>query len=115
MAKEASQEEPARKFGEGALAASWRLGHKEIGQALRALPDSLPLHEEPGAMNNPTSHGISQQAGYVQPVSSVNHDRQQSSSIVQNQVNELRMGSKQQPSMTQEVQHATPNDSIVAK
>ncbi len=65
--------ESKRKFGEGALSAAWRQGHKEIGQMLKAFPDSIMI-EEPGQMNNPTSHGISQQAGYVQPVSSVeNH------------------------------------------
>lgn len=58
-----------RKLGEGALAAAWRQGHKEVGQMLKAFPDSIMV-EEPGQMNNPTSHGISQQSGYVQPVSS---------------------------------------------
>lgn len=58
-----------RKWGEGALAATWRQGHKEIGQALKATPDSIGIVEEPGGFSNVPAAGVSQQAGYTQPVS----------------------------------------------
>jgi hypothetical protein len=43
------------KIGSGALAASLRLGSKEISQILPALPDSVKVVEEPGALGNLTS------------------------------------------------------------
>lgn len=53
-----------RKIGEGALAAAWRQGLKEVGQALKALPDSMPIVEEPGTLGNVTPQVVTQQMGY---------------------------------------------------
>lgn len=38
-----------------------RQGHKEIGQALQAFPDSIRVVEEPGTLGNPTPQMITEQ------------------------------------------------------
>lgn len=38
---------------DGTLAAAWRQGADEIAQALKAFPDSVAQHHEPGSINNP--------------------------------------------------------------
>ena len=53
--------EQNRKFGTGSLKAAFRQGHKELGQALKAFPDSIPIIEEPGQLNNPTNLEVHQQ------------------------------------------------------
>ncbi|MCA9217975.1 MAG: hypothetical protein KDB27_33120 [Planctomycetales bacterium] len=108
--------EPKRKLGEGALAAAWRQGHKEIGQMLKAFPDSI-LIEEPGQMNNPTSHGVSQQAGYVQPVSSVaRHVQDVQASVTNNEPQQQREVNQQENSIVgkhvQDVQIEPPEPGI---
>lgn len=63
-----------RKFGQGALGAAFRQGFSEISSALKAFPDSLPIIEQPGQLNNVPPSGISQQAGYTHPPSAYQKD-----------------------------------------
>ena len=46
------------KIGAGALQAFLRQGAKEVAQALPALPDSIRIVEEPGAIGNPTPQEV---------------------------------------------------------
>jgi len=56
------------KIGQGSLKAFGRQGIKELGNALQALPTSLPMVDEPGQMWSPTPQAISQQTGVSQKV-----------------------------------------------
>jgi len=53
-----------RKFGQGAVGAAFRQGFSELTNALKAFPDSLPLVEQPGQLNNVPPQAVSQQAGF---------------------------------------------------
>ncbi len=57
----------SRKLGQGALGAAFRQGFSELTNALKAFPDSLPLIEQPGQINNVPPAGVSQQAGFTSP------------------------------------------------
>jgi hypothetical protein len=46
-----------RKYGAGTLMAAGRQGADEIGQALKAFPDSIQV-QEPGTILNPTQGEI---------------------------------------------------------
>jgi hypothetical protein len=52
------------KIGEGSLSAMGRVGWDEIGQALKAFPDSIGPMEEPGLPFTATSAIVSDQMGY---------------------------------------------------
>jgi hypothetical protein len=55
----ADENEPQKtKIGAGHLAAWLRAGHKEIGQALVAFPDTIRPVEEPGLAGNLTPQEI---------------------------------------------------------
>ena len=55
-----SSEASPRKVGAGALAAAGRQGAKELGEALKAFPDSISV-SEPGTAFNPTQGEIAEQ------------------------------------------------------
>jgi hypothetical protein len=48
-----------RKYGEGTLRAAGRQGVSELGQALKAFPDSIQI-SEPGQMFTPTQGEIAE-------------------------------------------------------
>ncbi|HWB08659.1 MAG TPA: hypothetical protein VG826_05525 [Pirellulales bacterium] len=52
------------KIGEGALEAMGRVGFDEIGQALKAFPDSIGPMEESGLPFTATPAIVSDQMGY---------------------------------------------------
>lgn len=85
--------ETPRKYGQGALAAAFRQGFAELTNVLKAFPDSLPLLEQPGQLNNVGPQGVSQQAGFspsrnayrnphIQAVETPTHTQHQQSEIV---------------------------------
>lgn len=57
-----------RKIGQGVGQAAWRLGFKELGNLIKAFPDSLPLYDEPGHLGRATQQSVSIQTGVSQPV-----------------------------------------------
>lgn len=52
------------KIGEGSLSAMGRVGWDEIGQALKAFPDSIGPMEEPGLPFTATPAIVTDQMGY---------------------------------------------------
>lgn len=54
-----SSEVEPRKIGAGALQAAGRQGAKELGEALKAFPDSISV-SEPGTVFNPTQGEIAE-------------------------------------------------------
>lgn len=52
-------DESGRKLGTGALRAAGRQGFDELGQALKAFPESIQSHE-PGTLFNPTQGEIAE-------------------------------------------------------
>lgn len=56
-----------RKIGAGAGMAAARMGLDEIGHALKAFPDSIPITPEAGALGEPTPQQVYQeQGGYLE-------------------------------------------------
>ena len=55
---QALQEMNQPKIGAGALKAAGRMGHDEIGHALKAFPDSIPITPEVGALGEPTPQEV---------------------------------------------------------
>lgn len=64
-------QEAGRKLGQGALGAAFRQGFAELANALKAFPDSLPIIEQPGQLNNVPPAGVSQQAGFTKPMAAL--------------------------------------------
>lgn len=61
------QAELTRKIGQGVALAAFRQGFSELAHVLKALPDSIPIVEQPGQMNNVPPQGVAQNAGYSMP------------------------------------------------
>lgn len=61
------QVELTRKLGQGVALAAFRQGFSELAHVLKALPDSAPIVEQPGQMNNVPPMGVAQNAGYSMP------------------------------------------------
>jgi len=66
------------------LFAALRQGHKEIAQALPALPDSIRPIEEPGTLSNPTQQMVTEEMGTLRGFDSM-LDRYASRAIDRNE------------------------------
>lgn len=70
---------------DGTLAAAWRQGADEIGQALKAFPESISAHHEPGTINNPLYLDIAKARESYTPSPSELIDRQRTNEPEQDQ------------------------------
>jgi hypothetical protein len=99
---------PKRKIGQGALQAAWRQGLRELAHALRPLPTSIPIIEEPGQIGTATTQAVSQQTGVSQPV---RFDRTVSAQTIK--AENVQMNMSMEPQETEPVVEAPQTQSVV--
>ena len=88
------QPQQQRKYGEGAALAAFRQGFAELTNALKAFPDSLPLIEQPGQLNNVPPQAVSEMGGFNRSHRSQSAgvvDQQNSCAIVSNLIHVLEL------------------------